>query len=319
MNTLARADPTNVRSWSGKSHGGVLGYWFFYQLTRFVGTWPAYAVLYPVVLFYVFVAGAGRKGSLLYQDRLFGPSTGPLQRFLRAYRHFLQFARTLVDNMLLGSRGPGVFTCTHEGLEHLETASEQKKGAVLLTAHLGNWQLACGLLEGRLKARIALVAYKGEEEKLARYLEGATTLKPLIIPVGDSDMASLSILHALRDGEMVAMQGDRPVDSRVVRVPFLGVEAPFAVGPFIVAALSGAPLISTFNVQVGPTSYRFIADPPRRYAFDRSRDRNAQMREWVEDYARRLEALVREYPYQWFNFFDFWNPAPPGPRKAPPG
>jgi len=86
-----------------------------------------------------------------------------------------------------------------------------------------------------------------------------------------------------------------------------------------VAALSGAPLISTFNVQVGPASYRFIADPPRRYAFDRSRDRNAQMREWVEDYARRLEALVREYPYQWFNFFDFWNPAPPGPRKAPPG
>ncbi|MHB8875408.1 MAG: glycosyltransferase family 2 protein [Myxococcaceae bacterium] len=323
LSRAARDSPAPPRTWTGKSVGGVFGHWFFFQLTR-LGTWPAYAFLYPVVLFYTFTARAGREASLQYQERLFGPARGPLQRFARAYRHILHFARTLVDKALLATRGAKVFRCTHEGLEHLKAAADSKKGAVLITAHIGNWDVAGGLLEGKLEAPLTLVAIKAEEERLAQYLEAASGPRPKIIAVNDSDLSSLTILHALRDGELVAIQGDRPMDNRVARVPFLGADAPFPVGPFIVAAVSGAPLISTFNVQVGRVSYRFIADPPRHFAFDRSRDRNEQMREWVEGYARRLEALVREYPYQWFNFFDFWNAEPPprpkgGPRPAPPG
>ena len=296
-----------ARTWSGRSVAGVFGHWFFFQLTRLLGSWPAYAFLYPVVLFYTLTARAGRAASLQYQERLFGPSRGPGQSFARAYRHILAFARTLVDRALIATRGKDIFECSHHGLEHLQAAAAAKKGAVLITAHVGNWEVASGLLEGRLTARVALVAYRGEEERLARYLERASGPKPRIIAVGESDLTSLAILHALRDGELVSMQGDRPMGPRVVRVPFLGAEAPFPVGPFIVAAVSGAPVISTFNVQIGRTSYRFIADPPLWYAFDRSRDRQDQLREWVEAYVRRLEALVREYPMQWFNFYDFWK------------
>jgi predicted LPLAT superfamily acyltransferase len=304
------------RGWTGKAVAGVFGHWWFFQMSRLLGTRAVYAFLYPVVLFYTFSARAARAASLDYQARLFGPAKGPLDRFGRAYRHFLAFARTMVDKALLATRGAKLFTSRHDGLEHLKAAAAAGKGAILLTAHLGNWDVAGELLDGRVNVPLALVAYKGEEERLAKYLARASGPKPRIIAVGDSDLASLDILHALRDGSFIAIQGDRPVDPRVVRVPFLGADAPFPVGPFVVAAVSHAPLISTFNMQVGRTAYHFIADPPRSYAFDRSRDKSEQLREWVAEYAQRLERLVREHPYQWFNFYDFWNAEPPS-RPVP--
>ena len=102
------------------------------------------------------------------------------------------------------------------------------------------------------------------------------------------------------------MQGDRTVDARVVRVPFFGTLAAFPVGPFILAAMSGCPLIVTFSAQVGARSYAFVADPPRTYRFERGKTRDAQLEAWAASYARRLEELVKEHPYQWFNFYDFW-------------
>jgi predicted LPLAT superfamily acyltransferase len=136
------------------------------------------------------------------------------------------------------------------------------------------------------------------------------SIRPRVITVGREELASLEILHAIRDGWLVAIQGDRLVGERFARVPFLGNEAPFPVGPFVLAAISGAPVISTFAMKSGPTAYAFVADPPVRLSFAGGGKRDEQIREWVAAYARRLELLVHEYPYQWFNFYDFWNATP---------
>src|SRR5208283_1275663 len=130
--------------------------------------------------------------------------------------------------------------------------------------------------------------------------------------------SSLEMLRSLRDGTVLAVQGDRPIDRHVVRVPFLGHEAPFPVGPFLLAALSGAPLIATFSVQVAPATYRFFAEPPAQLSFRSDQSRDPQLRAWVQQYVFQLEALVRRYPYQWFNFYDFWDAAPPTAVKKPP-
>jgi predicted LPLAT superfamily acyltransferase len=102
------------------------------------------------------------------------------------------------------------------------------------------------------------------------------------------------------------LQGDRTVDARFVEVDFLGAPARFPLGPFVLAALSGAPMTATFNVQTGLRTYDLVAFEPETYAFDRSRDKNAQLKSWVEGYVRKLEQMVRKHPYQWFNFYDFW-------------
>ena len=129
-------------------------------------------------------------------------------------------------------------------------------------------------------------------------------------------LASLEMLQALRDGTVLALQGDRPMDSHVVRVPFLGREASFPVGPFMLAAVSRAPLIATFSLQVAPATYRFFAEPPLQLSFRSGSGREEQLRVWVEQYVLKLEALTRQHPYQWFNFYDYWDAVPPSPLRV---
>jgi predicted LPLAT superfamily acyltransferase len=221
-----------------------------------------------------------------------------------------------VDRALFVTRGKGLFRYEENGLEHIRSAAAAGRGAILLTAHLGNWEVAAGLL-GEAGKKLAIVAYRGDHAKVARYMEQAQGPRARVIEVGADMLASLEMLRALREGTVLALQGDRPLDRHVVRIPFLGREAPFPVGPFMLAAVSGAPLIATFSLQVAPATYRFFAEPPLQLSFGRGSSRESQLRAWVEEYVRQLEGLARQYPYQWFNFYDFWDAAPPTlPGKA---
>jgi predicted LPLAT superfamily acyltransferase/glycosyltransferase involved in cell wall biosynthesis len=305
------------RRWTGKSRGGVFGHWFFFQLTRVFGISPAYWVVYPVSLYFLFAARPARKASMQYLERALGPAP-LLRRFGRTYLHFLSFARTMVDRALFSTRGKDVFRYETDGLQHIEAVAATGQGAILLTAHLGNWPIAAGLL-GEAGKKLAIVAYRGEHENLTRYLKKAQGPRPRIIDVGSDSLASLEMVRALREGHLLALQGDRRTDQHVVQVPFLGREAPFPVGPFVLAAITAVPLIWTFSLQVAPASYRFFAKPPMHFAFARGQSREAQLRAWVAPYVLELETVIRRFPYQWFNFYDFWDSAPPARLKpAPP-
>ena len=303
--------------WDARSFGGYFGHWFFHQVTRWFGIRFAYFWLYPVVAYYTLRASRARAASVAYLDRALGPATG-FARWKRVYRHFHAFARTMLDGAVLGAHGRGVFTCVHEGIDNIRDAAMRRQGLLLLTAHLGNWEVASGLLEGQLgDANLAVVMFRGDDERLQNYIESIRGKRPRLIAVGEGGFSSLSILHALRDGAIVAMQGDRTVDLRDLTVPFLGSPARWPIGPWVMAAVSGVPLCVTFALQVGPVSYHFLADPPRTLAFDRSRPKDDQLREWISAYVARIEGLLRQHPYQWFNFFDFWAAEPKVPAAGP--
>ncbi|WP_233261368.1 glycosyltransferase [Vitiosangium sp. GDMCC 1.1324] len=314
----AMTRPRAPSRWTGQSRGGVLGHWFFYQVTRVFGISAAYWALYPVAFYFVLGARTARNASMQFLDRAIGPARG-FRRFARTYQHILTFARTLVDRALLATRGPSVFRVEEIGLDYIRNAAAEGRGGILLTAHMGNWDVAGGLLRGGRggDVNLAIVAFQGEQERIARYVKKAHGPGPRVIAVGGDEMlSSLEMIRALREGTLLAIQGDRSVDRHVARVPFLGREASFPVGPFMLAAVSGAPLIATFSIQLGPATYRFFAQPPLRLRFERGRDRDTQLREWVEQYVRQLESLAREFPYQWFNFYDFWDAGPTLPVKS---
>jgi predicted LPLAT superfamily acyltransferase len=296
------------RAWTGQSRGGVLGHWIFIQVTRLFGLSPAYWVLYPVTFYYFITAPASRRASMQFLERAVGPASLGV-RFSRTYFHLLCFSRTLVDRGLYGMRGKEAFHYEPNGLEYIQAAAAAG-GVILLTAHTGNWEVASGLL-GEAGKKLAIVRYRREHENLSRYLERAQGPQPRIIDVGSDTLSSLEMVRALREGAVLALHGDRALDRNIVRLPFLGREAPFPIGPFLLAAVSGAPLIATFSLQVAPASYRLFARPPLRLNFQRAQSRESQLRAWVERYVSELEAVVREYPYQWFNFYDFWDAPPP--------
>jgi predicted LPLAT superfamily acyltransferase len=270
----------------------------------------AYWVTYPVTLYFLFAAPAATKASREFLERAIGPA-GWWRSIVRSYRHLLAFARTMVDRALFRTRGKAAFSYVEVGVHRIHEAAAAGKGAVLLTAHVGNWELAAGLLDGNTGEKLAVAAYPGEREAIAEFLRRAGGLRLRVIEVGRDVLTSLEMLRELRGGTLLAMHGDRPIGDQVVSVPFLGREARFPVGPFLLSALSGAPLIATFSVQVGPAQYRFFAEEPQRVSFVAGRDREAQLLAWVRNYVTLLEEVVKQSPYQWFNFYNFWDAPPP--------
>ena len=116
---------------------------------------------------------------------------------------------------------------------------------------------------------------------------------------------SLELVAALRRGEVVAVQGDRALGTRGdVLVPFFGRPAPFPLGPFILARAVGRPLVPAFCL-LGADSPLHGQGRASRWSW-RAAARRTRARAWVGT----LEDVVRDYPTQWFNFFDVWNPLP---------
>ncbi len=304
---LRRARLASPRRWDGKTRGGVAGRLFFVTVLRVLGKWPAYAVL-PFVSGYFLLFGApeGRRASMQFLDRAIGPAHG-LAAVLRTWKHMLQFARTIVDRVVLGLEGPRSFHRNSTGFEKIVAAAQSKQGAILLTAHLGSYEAASGMLGEKLSVPFSIVAYEGEDAAVREAVgRSSDKFKPNVLSVGKGELGSLDIMRALRSGHLVALQGDRTVDARTVEVDFLGAPARFPIGPFVLAAITGAQVIACFNVQTALRTYDLVAFDAVTYRFDRAREKNDQLQEWVQGYVRKVELMVRKHPFQWFNFYDFW-------------
>ncbi len=173
-------------------------------------------------------------------------------------------------------------------------------GVISLTAHVGNWELAGRLLAHRAARATHVVVAEEEGRALERWLRRngdgvhfVTRSRPTV---------SLTLVAALRRGEVVALQGDRALGTRGdALVPFFGKPAPFPLGPFLLAGAVGVPIVPAFCILGEDYRYRVIVPEPLRVRPGREGDALAH---WVG----YLEGVVRERPTHWFNFFDIWSP-----------
>jgi predicted LPLAT superfamily acyltransferase len=143
-----------------------------------------------------------------------------------------------------------------------------------------------------------------------------------LIPLTGSPTDAIPLVAALRRGEVVAMLGDRAYGRSAARIPFLGGTACFPVGPYVIAANAGAPLVHVFNLREPGGRYRFFGFPPQRLQMPSHSLRDAYLRDCAARFARDLEQILKLDPFQWYNFFPFWDrtadlPDHPGKRSAP--
>jgi lauroyl/myristoyl acyltransferase len=176
-------------------------------------------------------------------------------------------------------------------------------GVVSVTAHVGNWEMAGRLLAGRTRRRTHVVvapeAVSGLERWVRRDGDGVRFVVRGSVSVG------VELVAALRRGEVVALQGDRAIGTKGdLLIPFFGRPAPFPLGPFIMARAAGVPVVAAFCLLEADGRYSVRIAPP--VTVERGAEAQAA-RQWVSV----LEGIVREYPTQWFNFFDVWSPFGP--------
>ncbi|PUZ30380.1 Predicted acyltransferase, LPLAT superfamily [Chitinophaga costaii] len=296
-------------AWEGKSKGTPLGYRVFISLLRMGGVYPAYFLLRLVSLYYCLFSFSTTKYSYRYFRRRI--HFGRWRSGWAVYHNYYRFGQTIIDKVVVMANMPSPFTFEFDGEIHLRNIIAAKQGGILLSAHAGNWEVA-GYLFERLQTPIHIVMYDGEHAQIKAYLESVTGQRKVHIIVIKNDLSHIyAINDALHKNELVCMHADRFMEgNKTVQVPFLGHVAAFPAGPFLLAATFKVPVCVVFAFKESATHYHLSATPPKYYHGRRQEGKN----EAVHDFVQALEEKVRQYPEQWYNYYDFWqeDPAPAG-------
>ncbi len=288
--------------WTGRTRGVVVGWRAAIWGVQTLGPTFVAPFVQLACVFYWLINPSSRHNINRFNERAGSRRS--------SYVTFSSYATALLDRLAFLALGPGRLRQKHDGVDPLVTVFQGKSGAVLLSGHLGNIEVATGAsaLPERLR-RIHIVRFVGAHDPWQRVMENTPEAwRPSILAVNQTEgFAAIEIVRRLRAGAVVAMHGDRAVDERSVRAEFLGHPADFPAGPWLVAALARVPVIIVGNFHEGGGTYRLLTAPPMSPVFDRSRPRDEQLREWAQAYADILAGWARRYPEQWYNFHDFWQ------------
>jgi predicted LPLAT superfamily acyltransferase len=302
--------PTPVReirrSWSSRSIGSRLQHRVFHLLLHAGGLRAAYALLYPVVAWYTLFRPAVRRRGSHYLARRF-PGRPALGRLSDSYRHALALGKALVDRAAVGLLPPGAIKASLREREVLLDLLREGRGLILLTAHVGSWQAMLPALS-LLNTPVNLLIQREEGDVDRHYFElrGEECPFRIVDPRGFLGGA-IEMVSALKRGEVLCIMGDRVFGEArgVLPVDFLGAPAPFPTGPYKIAAATGAPIAVLFSVKTGPATYQMILAGVLRVPEHAGRGAPGY-RPFAESFVRLLEECVRDYPFQFFNFYDMW-------------
>lgn len=201
------------------------------------------------------------------------------------------------------------------GLEPIRRALAAGQRVILMTAHIGNWELG-SVLAGQAGLPLAVVYVPdafAEAERFRSHLRSFGELEE--IPIHPDDrFASLPVLRAFEAGKVIALQGDRDWNDRGVEASFFGAPARFPIGPFHLARMTRAVLMPVFITYAA--DYRFEIELGEPIPVERTADRDGDVRRALARWVPVLEGAVRRWPTQWYTFYDFWQP--PG-EEAPAG
>ncbi|MEI6124537.1 MAG: lipid A biosynthesis acyltransferase [Bacteroidota bacterium] len=296
-----------MTQWEGKTRGGVIGYKIFVFIIKYFGVSVAYFFLKIVALYFLLSASKAYKAIFYYFNSIH--SYSKTRSFFSTYKNFCLLGKVLVDKIALLSGISHKFTYNFEGENYLRQLAQEKTGGILVNAHIGNWEIAGQLLE-RLETRINILMFDAEHEKIKQYLSNVLEQKNvgfIIIKDGISHLEQ--IRDALLNKEIIAMNGDRFMPgNRTISCNFMGKEAEFPVSPFYMAGKYNVPVVYVFAMKETTTHYHFYASAPHKLEnFGNLKSRDATLKCIVNEYVGELEKMIKKYPLQWFNYYNFWK------------
>ena len=293
-------------AWNGKSKGSKTSYAFFVFILRSLGVKVAYLFLYPAA-FYFFVQ-PNQAWKAIYNFLRVRLGFSPIKAFFGVFKNFYVFGQTLVDRIAVMA-GYGNYTYTFDGEENLIRMVDEGRGGLLISAHLGNWEIAGHLLY-RVKAKINIVMFEGEHKKIKEYLDSVKGGQNIHVIAIKEDLSHLYAINAAFERkELVCIHGDRFLpSSRVIEIPFMGENACFPCGPLLMAAKYNVPVSFVFAMKESSSHYYFSSTKGMVYNFERDKIKQAaQLNVAMIPFIDLIEKNSKKYPYQWFNYYNFWK------------
>jgi predicted LPLAT superfamily acyltransferase len=307
-------------------HWGSIGergaYWGIKLLSltyALLGRRGCLILMWPVVAYFHLTGAATRRHSLAYLRRVHARKGLPAPTWRDSLRHYMSFATKALDTFIAWSVPQRCGPVAVNGAEELDRLAAEGKGALLIVSHLGNSELCRARLAERFHKSINVLIYTRHAALYNRVIKAVRPdVEDHTIQVTEVGPATaIDLKERIERGEWIAIAGDRtPLtgEARTSRAPFLGEEAPFSQGPYVLAALMGCPIYLMFCLREGDGHTVYFEHFADRIELPR-RNRTEFLAELAARYAQRLEHYCLRSPLQFYNFFDFWS----APAGAAPG
>ncbi|BCL61675.1 hypothetical protein DGMP_23680 [Desulfomarina profundi] len=283
----------------------ALGHWFFYMTMRVFGHGGGSVLLVPVIFCYALCSRGIHRTVRPYFNHRF-PGRKAWKYWWYTFKNLLSFGQVLVDRGWIGLTGDSSFDGEFIGYNTLLDLIEKKKGVVLLTGHVGNWQAALANLDG-LPVRVhALMQY--DRQAVAKHFFDIRGKRSFEIIDADGPFGGMiDAAAALQRGEVVTIMGDRLISGSSSGVDFLGEPMKLPDAAYMLAATAGAPVAVLFAAKTGRKTYQLKMWD---YFYPRYEDRSRRalmLRECAGKYIAAMEAYLQQFPFQWYNFYNIWK------------
>lgn len=296
-----------TQNWERRPEGGTrFMVALIRAIARYAGRGVSRLLLYPITLYFLVVRGPERRASRAYLSRVFGrPAT-----LMECARHVHCFSSTILDRVFLLSGQLRRFDIRVSGVEDVHTLMDQGRGVLLFGSHLGSFESLRVLSLERPDVTLRVVMDRDQNAVVTQMLEALSPeIARTVIDASQGGTGiTLAISEATQANQLVGLLVDRAKGAEPrTAVPFLGQLADFPSAPWLIAAALKVPVVLAFGLYRGGKRYDLHFESfevPQE--MPRSR-RRAMLVELQARYAQRLEQHVRSAPYNWFNFYDFWN------------
>lgn len=285
-------------SWKGKSQGGLLGYKIFVFILKLHGLPLAYFILRFVASYYLFFSFKTFRSSWHFYRHMLKFSA--MKAYGSIYKSYYNLGISLIDKFASMAGVKTNFTFDFTGEEYLHEMAKAGRGGVLISGHLGNWDMAGNMLR-RIESKINIVLFEGEAEQIKQYMDKfAGTPTYNIISIRQDMSHIYQISAAIQRNEFICIHGDRFTQGvKTFETEFLGKNALFPAGVFQIAHKLKTPYTFVYAIKETSKHYHFSATPPK--ISDTSPE------QILKEYVITLEEKVKQYPTQWFNFYNFWE------------
>lgn len=296
--------------------GSYLGIAILAGLFRIGGRIMVLPALAVVVFFYFITSFSARASSLqfLRQIHHFCGDKTPFNTcpgYRKSWQHFWSFGTAILDRWAVWMGRLSVESLSYSNADKFLSLLKEKKGGVIITSHLGNTEVSqCfgALFKG---VPLTILVYYRHSETFNRALSKVASNQSIkLMQVTEMTPAvAMTLKQDADEGRFVVIVGDRvPVKNRkrVEKIPFLGKEADFAQGPFILAHLLECPVLMMLCMKQERGYHLYFEEITECLTFGKG-ERKAALRKAMTTYVKWLEYYACKYPLQWFNFYNYWR------------
>ena len=287
------------RAWSGRSDGLPWMIRTLVTLMKVVDRRIIYCVTALVVPFYMLFSHKGYLASYRFFRLRLG--YGKLKSFFSVYGNHFCFGKTIIDKYAAFAGKSFRFINAEPDL--FAELMNKEGGFIQLSSHVGSFEMTGYLLTSTKP--VNGLAYGGETEVMMDYRSRIMASHNVSLIRMDGSMSAIFEMNAaLNRGEVISMTGDRLFGSaKGLKCNFFGQQALFPAGPFALAAQKEVPLLAVFNMRERGGAYKVYE---YRLTVDSGLPARQRASVLAQEFAEKLEAVIRMYPLQWFNYYDFW-------------